>query len=462
MTVPVAAAAAYHAADTLEGVIDAAILEPLPAGDERYVLLTEEHRATNLKRLRLRLRRAVTRPDQAYLKLVLTGHRGCGKTTELLRLEEEFKGDFHPLHLTLDRTLYADFDYSLMLLWLAEELGRHMAAEGLPLDQRELDKVGLWFAERTRTEVGVVKAEAIAGLEGKAGAEGGGWSVLARLRMQVAGSKESRTEIKTRLRNSGEELLGQVNALLAAAESALAKAGRPSRILIVQDNLDKMERDAARAMFGDGADFLHRIQADCIFTAPIAQSLAPVKLRNQFPDCYQLPTLTVCGKDGTPCEEGVSALADLLRQRADLNRIFDGPDTWRRMCQLSGGSVRDLMRLLGLGADLAEVMERPTIDADVLDQAAAQLRKDFQTSLVPARAYYPRLARIHCDHNDGLVSDDDPDNDAADKDRKLFCDMLINGAVLEYENGDVWYGVHPLVQQIGDFQKALNGHVGRG
>ena len=40
--------------------------------------------------------------------------------------------------------------------------------------------------------------------------------------------------------------------------------------------------------------------------------------------------------------------------------------------------------------------------------------------------------------------------------RQFFSQLLFNGAVLEYNGADSWYDVHPVIEDIDGFRKALS------
>lgn len=62
--------------------------EALPSGDPRYVDLSSCRGGENIVD---DLARQIIWTPKGYLKLLLTGHRGCGKTTELYRLKSRLE-----------------------------------------------------------------------------------------------------------------------------------------------------------------------------------------------------------------------------------------------------------------------------------------------------------------------------------------------------------------------------------
>ena len=52
-------------------------------------------------------------------------------------------------------------------------------------------------------------------------------------------------------------------------------------------------------------------------------------------------------REGNPFEEGINALFEVAEKRIDLIAVFDSRDVVRHLAYSSGGSIRDLMRLIG-------------------------------------------------------------------------------------------------------------------
>ena len=70
-----------------------------------------------------------------------------------------------------------------------------------------------------------------------------------------------------------------------------------------------------------------------------------------------LPMVPVQLTDGSACEAGMALLRQMVLARAfpdldedhrldKITEIFDSPETLDRLCSVSGGHVRDLLRLL--------------------------------------------------------------------------------------------------------------------
>jgi ABC-type transport system involved in cytochrome bd biosynthesis fused ATPase/permease subunit len=78
----------FETVKRLRDVSRAVELEPLKSGDSRYVEMSKGRSTIDLGMMREALEDFDAQHGQ-FAKIAFTGHRGCGKSTELLRLENE-------------------------------------------------------------------------------------------------------------------------------------------------------------------------------------------------------------------------------------------------------------------------------------------------------------------------------------------------------------------------------------
>jgi hypothetical protein len=434
-------------------------LLPLESGDPRYADITAGRGSDQLAHLR-RCLLEYDEQDNRFAKIAFSGHRGSGKSTELFRLEHELKDRFTSLHIVAEDGLRRDYDYTYFFLWLAEELARRFESEGLPLDAELFQDVAEWFAKVTLVELEKVKKEvaleAEASAEGKAGLYWFSVKLLARLKSMVLGSIERRTEIRQRLQSRSSELIDRVNLLLDDARRVLKDANRPANLLIVVDNLDRLEPEAIEPLFFRNGDFLKMPRAHLVYTVPIATVVAPNRISIVFEQNFTFPMVKVRDANGKRFSKGIAALANLMEHRADLDEVFTSRKVVRDLAELSGGSVRDLMRLVQYASRSALSDDKPRIDKSSIDDAARGFQQEFERMLIPGSVYYPLLARIHLAKHDALEVTGEIDPASVQAYREFFSELLLNGSVLEYNGGENWYDVHPLIQNVKVFKKALD------
>jgi hypothetical protein len=447
----------FRPAQTLAEVARQATLEPLKPGDPRYVDLSAGQETKDLRLLRQYVEDQ-NAGERQYALAAFSGHRGCGKTTQLLRLQADLAPRFTCIHVYADETILQDpdLDYPDLMLWLVDQLVREFDKRGHPLDERLLADVVEWFASRTQEDVKTLRAEATAETEAEASGKVGLYFIslkmLARIKSMVQGSVERRQTIRRELQRYSADLLSRVNQLLDGAARVLERNGRSPDLMIVQDNLDRLAAEPGERVFIENGDLLGKLNAHAIYTAPVAMVLSAAANTGQvFQHRYTLPMVKVQQKGSQAYKKGIDALVSVIAARADLDKVFVDPRASQYLARMSGGSVRDLMRLLFEAQSLARADDKDKIDQASARAAVQRVRVDLERTLWP----YQPLARIH--ESKSLPEPETADQHQLEQARAFYADLLIKGVVLEYDGGECWYDVHPILRDISAFKDSL-GH----
>jgi hypothetical protein len=445
----------FRPAHTLAEVARQATLEPLQPGDPRYVNLSSGQETKDLRLLRQYIEDQ-SADERRYGLATFSGHRGCGKTTQLLRLQVELARRFTSIHVFADETLLKDpdLDYPDLMLWLVDQLVREFDRREHPLDEKLLADVVEWFASRTQEDVRTLRAEATAETEAEASGKTGLYFVnlkmLARIKSMVQGSVERRQTIRRELQRYSADLLGRVNLLLDAAARVLERNGKSPDLLIVQDNLDRLGAEPAERLFIENGDLLGKLNAHVIYTAPVAMVLSAAANTGQvFEHSYTLPMVKVQQRNGRPYPKGIDALVTLIAARADLDDVFVDAKVPHYLARMSGGSVRDLIRLLSEAQSFARADGKHRIDQSSAKDAVQRVRLSLERTLWPYRA----LACVH--QSKSLPEPETTDQQLLEQARAFYADLLIKGIVLEYDGGECWYDVHPIMREIPALKNAL-------
>src|SRR5262249_55746801 len=150
----------------------------------------------------------------------LCGHRGSGKSTELLALKQWADAN-HFLCVWIEVDLYFDLtelQYSDLFLLAAEATEKEMDKQKLGLTPEKLHDIVRWFAEVTKEDLEKVESE----LEVKAGVEaGGGLSLLGKLFAKFSASvlagSEHHKKVRQELKQTPNVLIELTNDLLESA-----------------------------------------------------------------------------------------------------------------------------------------------------------------------------------------------------------------------------------------------------
>ncbi len=449
-------------ARTLSEAAQQLMLFELPPDDPRYTRLDEGRATKELTKLELYLRNSARTPG-AYARCAFIGSRGTGKSTYLLHLERELERskEYTPVHIYLDGSLETDCHYSDLFLWMADEVARQFADRGHPLDDQVLADVAIWFADKTTSKVSELKKEVGLTAELDASSRSGvpgilSLKLLARLKSMIIGSETSRREIRESVQNYASELLERMNTFLDHARAVLKAKNLPERLLIVQDNLDRIRpREKAWELFGLGGEMLMDLRTDVIYTAPLVMNLAPLDIGPIFGRVFTMPNVKVRKRDGKIHKEGIRSLVDLVGKRVAIKEGFQSAAVIRYLAEMSGGSVRELLRLVAEAQLEAQVEGKTKVDMKSAKAAVTKKAVNFARLLMPTSVYYPILAKVHLTKSEYQIGSADATSERVASAREFFAEMIGSEAVLEYNGDDSWYDVHPAIRESALFQDAV-------
>jgi hypothetical protein len=294
-------------------------------------------------------------PDEPTCEL-FTGHIGCGKSTELLRLKAELeeKG-FHVVYFESSQDLeLGDVDISDIMLAIARRVGESLESqEKLQLNEpKGLKSLLQGIAKLFQVEL-EVSAEASLG--------------IAKITAKAKDSPELRNKLREYLGPRTKGILDSINEeLLQPAIEKLKQRGKKGLVVIV-DNLDRVEnsqkpwgRPQPEYLFVDRGEQLRQLKCHVVYTMPLSLRFSNdiERLTQRFMvNPKVLPMVPVLQRNGSVCEEGMYLLKQMVLARAfpripeeyrfDLiKNIFDSPETLEQLCRVSGGHVRELLMLL--------------------------------------------------------------------------------------------------------------------
>jgi hypothetical protein len=416
--------------------------EPLPAGDPAYVDCAEVRGDANIL---VDLGNKILRSDRMVCQLY-AGHRGGGKSTELLRLKDhlEKKGCL-VIYFAADEVDIdpEDAEYTDILLSCTRHLLEGLkAADPAPilgwLRDRWQDLKNLAF-----TKISFEKTEI---------------TQLVRIRESTRLIPSTRQNVRERINSDTVKLLDMLNNFIEDAKRKMP-IGK-SQLVVIADNIDRIVlipqqngRTNLDEIFLDGAQQLQSLNCHVIYTIPIsmAYSSRAVELRDIYGDPQVLPMIMVQTPDGKTNEAGLAKIMEIIKKRvehfapnADLEtEIFSSAEGLQRLCFMSGGHVRNLMLLVRSAIDHIDSLP---ITEEAIQRAITQARDTYRRTV--EQDEWELLAKVsstkQIDNND---------------DR--YYKLLFSRCVLQYKYLDderelqSWYDVHPLIKGTQQFKDAF-------
>lgn len=302
---------------------------------------------------------------------LFTGHIGCGKSTELLNLKAELeRARFHVVYFESSQDLeMADVDVGDFLLAIARRVSQSL--EGIKLDEPITLKALLKGAIAVlNTEVTDVKLKLPGLSEVGISTDEEKFSLsfgIGEITTKTKSDANLRERLNQYLAPQKTKLLAAINQeLIEPAIAKLKQMGKLGLVVIV-DNLDRVDsrpkpwgRPQQEYLYIDQSEYLTQISCHLVYTMPLALKFSNDynNLTQRFPeDPKVLPMVPVMTMDGKRFEPGIELLRQLVLARAfpDLSpwqrlarigELFDTKSSLDRLCCVSGGHVRDLLRLL--------------------------------------------------------------------------------------------------------------------
>ena len=143
-----------------------------------------------------------------------------------------------------------------------------------------------------------------------------------------------------------------------------------------------------------------------------------------------------------PYAKGFDALVALIAARADLDAVFVDAKVPQYLARISGGSLRDLIRLLFEAQSFARVDGKSRIDQSSAKDAVQRVRRSLERTLWPCEA----LARHSSVEEPARARGRRPA--AAGAGARLLRRPPDQGRPARIRWPRAWYDVHPIMRAI--------------
>ena len=380
----------------------------------------------NIKELQIRLELGLETREP--IKLLFTGHRGSGKSTALNRLILNLHDDFFIVkYNVLDLLDQNDVTYIDVLLSVLTKLFEKAQEDKVKLGGSLSKRADEWSSSITKTII----SEKGKGLELKAKIP----FYLLEIMGRIKNESTTRVEIRKQIEPRVSELISLINDTIAEIEK------NDKQILVIIDNLEKIESDNALKLFYNHGTQLTQPMCKIIYTFPISLKSSSIfpQIRMNFSDVYVHPNIKIHEKEGSEhhYEKGRDFMKEIVSKRVSQD-LFE-PDALEYILDMSGGVVREFIRIIRDSSIRALTRGKTTIDKDIAIDVVNGLKNLYQAQL--SDSDYEVLLEVY-------------ETKDIKRDDKLV-NLLHNLSVLEYRNGRSWCDLNPVVRSILDEKNML-------
>ncbi|MEH2446880.1 MAG: P-loop NTPase fold protein [Nostoc sp.] len=417
------------------------------ASDRRYYI---DFAAVRGGKIIEALQRTITRisPDIPTCQL-FTGHLGCGKSTELLRLKAELEAQqFHVVYFESTHVLeMADVDVTDILLAIAGQVSESLEAMKIRLKPTYFSKLFGELVDFLQTPIDFgVEAELSVG--------------IAKITAKTKESPQLRRRLRDYLEPRTANILQSINQeLLERANKELKVRGKKGLVVIV-DNLDRVAirplpsgRSLPEYLFIQRGEQLRKLNCHVVYTIPLALTFSndSAELQHRLGGGVApkvLPMIPVRLRSGEIFLQGLTMLRQMVLARAFpdilasdrlslITEVFDNLETLDRLCLISGGHVRDL---LGLLFDCLREQD-PPFDRECVE-LVIQRQRDYRANAIDPHEWELIFQVVQQQRVRGDIE---------------YHILLRSLFVFEYrDHQGAWFAVNPVLAETEKFKSWLN------
>lgn len=417
------------------------------ASDRRYYI---DFAAVRGGKIIEALQRTIARisPDAPTCQL-FTGHLGCGKSTELLRLKAELEEEqFHVVYFESTHVLeMADVDVTDILLAIAGQVSESLEALKIRFKPSYFTKL---FGElvdflQTPIELGV-EAELSVG--------------IAKITTKAKESPQLRRRLRDYLEPRTANILQSINQELLEPATRQLKARGKKGLVVIVDNLDRVAirplpsgRSLPEYLFIQRGEQLRKLNCHVVYTIPLALTFSndSAELQHRLGGGVApkvLPMIPVRLRSGGIFPQGLTMLRQMVLARAFpdilasdrlglITEVFDSLETLDRLCLISGGHVRDL---LGLLFDCLREQD-PPFDRECVELVIRRQR-DYRTNAIDPHEWELIFQVVQQQRVRGDIE---------------YYTLLRSLFVFEYrDHQGAWFAVNPVLAETEKFKSWLN------
>lgn len=354
------------------------------------------------------------------LKLFLSGHRGTGKTTELLKLKNEIDETtcFFSVFCDLsDEELDVNnIDFIDIIILILEKLTKTLDDKKIDIPKANIEPFYDWYKQRITEINNQTDESASIEVEGKVGIDLFSlFSLVSKTKGKLSGSNSTKETIRKVFKNKFSDFSLKFNEFILDIKDYLLKNGISKDLLFIIDGFEKIgSLEDRKKILIDNSNKFVEIKANMIITLPI-ELFSEVSRLKEFASHISFPLITL---DNNSKER----FKEFIYKRIDKN-LFDSEQTVEKIIYYGAGSPRETLKIIsnayiqaeGEIIDLKSIQDaQKSISEELmkyLDEKEISLLKQIYTKTkIPFSDELAKLLikKVLLDYEDGLEREINP------------------------------------------------------
>ncbi len=404
---------------------------------------------------------------EKYRKLLVVGHRGCGKSTVLNKIcqdIQEKKNQYTIVAFSASDVVNISEIEAIDILFaiyfrVFEKTLQSDSKEQLDKinKQRPNDNIGggtnllpnaskVPVKEELESSVATIPIiknqfqELFKKLSIPIGLSDVNVSLLGLISFKYKVESETRSNVRIKLKEETKELQRNIKNACDTLKSITKK-----ETIIIIDDLDKLSSDVAKNIFFKNYNLLSDTPSKVIYTFPLDVYYEPEY--NKYSDLYDEIFIPICNLTdiaGNERYENKNALFEMVYKRIDKKLV--SPIALSYLIDMSGGLLRDLVKFMQDACKFA-IMDKINQITEDIAKKVVERKINAIDRVFDSIKYKEVIFEIERDHH------------SISKEHLVY--LLHNLFVREYREGsDVWYIIHPCLKKALTSSKEKKGIPG--
>ncbi len=362
-------------------------------------------------------------------KLLFMGHNGSGKSTELFKVEKELQNEYLVVNFSIrEETDVVNLQHFDLIFAILNNIFSTVKDLNYRISEKALNNiVSYWNDEKILSLVEESNIDISSTFEAKVS-----WlsMVSAKIKGVFQTGVNAKQEIRKKMEPTMKQLLTNINQFVDEIQNEIA----PKKILLIIEDLDKIDIDKAKSLFIDNRKTITSINVDTVYTFPIYLFYSEYynEILSDFDADVLLSMIKVKNIDGTPFEDGRKTLIEIVKKRCEES-LFEA-NVLSFFVEKSGGSIRDLFSMINNAAltSIIRVGDNGKITMDVAISTYYSFKSKRERII--KKDHLPILIEIYKDKAKKPFGDN----------QDLLMQLLQAMCVIEY-NGKRWCDLHPAI-----------------
>jgi len=279
-----------------------------------------------------------------YIKILFSGHRGCGKTVELIRFHESINtpSQYFSVFVSLQEEIeILKMQPEDLFVILINKLLQTLRERKVAYNKKEFEDIAQAWLQHEEVEKELKQGfETEAGAEAKAGFSF--WDIFSAegfIKSKYGYQNSTTTKIREAIRRDTPGLVSRLRTAMIGVRDAIERSGQGRDLIFIVDDFEKARPEIYNALFLTDPQFIQNLNAHLICCVPI-QTYYNVQEQAAAAELFKFSYLPMLHVE----DDAHGEITQIITTRVDP--VLFAPGILKSIVQMSGGSPRQLLRIV--------------------------------------------------------------------------------------------------------------------